>query len=174
MQTSATTGVGWGLGELIDFIESGIEHCRAGRWEKGADYLGYVAQRSHSDLSHASLYLSYLGCAIARLQDRHEEARALCRHAVKVEFFQPENWANLAEVMLLSGMRRESVDAVRQGLQIDPQNERLQHLQASLGQRRPPVVPFLGRRNPVNHLLGRFRSDLLGSSQRPVGYDLGD
>ena len=162
MQTSRTTVVGWGVRELIDFIDSGIDHCRAGRWEKGADYLGYVAERSHGDLSHASLYLSYLGCAIARLEERHKEARALCEQAVKVEFFQPENWANLAEVMLLSGERREAIDAVRQGLRIDPHNERLQQLQASLGCRRRPVVGFLGRANPLNHILGRLRSDLLG------------
>ena len=164
MQTSRTTVVGWDVGELIDFIDSGIEHCRAGRWEKGADYLGYVAQRSHSDLSHASLYLSYLGCAIARIEERHKEARALCRHAIKVEFYQPENWANLAEVMMLSGMRKEAIDAVRQGLKIDSQNERLQEMHSNLGRRRRPVVGFLGRRNPINYLLGRLRNDLLGSS----------
>lgn len=155
--------VGWEVGELIEFIDSGIDHCRAGRWEKGADYLGYVAERSHADLSHASLYLSYLGCAIARVQKQYEEARALCRHAVKVEFFQPENWANLAEVMLLSGERAEAIDAVRQGLKIDSNNERLREIHSSLGRRRPPVVGFLDRGNPINHMLGRLRNDLMGS-----------
>ena len=168
MQASRTTMVGWDVGELINFIDSGIEHCRAGRWEKGADYLGYVAERSHSDLSHASLYLSYLGCAIARIQQRHKEARALCRHAVKVEFFQPENWANLAEVMLLSDKRKEAVDAVQRGLKIDPNNERLQQLQSTLGRRRRPVVAVLGRRNPVNHILGRLRNDLVGPPDKPA------
>lgn len=149
------------MGELIDFIDSGIEHCRAGRWEKGADYLGYVAQRSHGDLSKAGLYLSYLGCAIARIHSQNKEARVLCERAVRAEFFQPENWANLAEVMMLSGMRQEAIAAVEQGLRIDDQNERLLEVHRSLGRRRRPVVGFLSRGNPINHLLGRVRSDLL-------------
>ncbi len=122
-----------------------------------------MAERSHSDLSQASLYLSYLGCAIARTQRRTKEARALCRHAVKVEFFQPENWANLAEVMMLSKRRKGAVEALQQGLEIDPQNRRLQKLSQELGMRRPPVLPFLARSNPLNHLLGRLRNDIFGS-----------
>ena len=166
MLQSRTTVVGWDVGELIDFIDSGIEHCRAGRWEKGADYLGYVAQRSHGDLSSASLYLSYLGCAIARIHRQTKEARVLCERAVKTEFYQPENWANLAEVMLLSGKRKEAIEAVEQGLQIDGQNERLQQVHASLGCRRRPVMGFLSRKNPINHALGRLRNDILGSSDK--------
>ena len=165
VRTSETTIVNWDVGELIEFIDSGIEHCRAGRWEKGVDYLGYVAERSHSDLSHASLYLSYLGCAIARVQDRLQEARSLCEHAVNEEFFQPENWANLAEVLLLSGMRKEAMEAVREGVRIDSRNEQLQQLQGRLGRRRRPVLGLLGRGNPLNHLLGRLRNDLLGTPE---------
>ena len=160
-QHSRTTVVGWDVGELINFIDSGIEHCRAGRWEKGADYLGYVAERTQGNLGNAGLYLSYLGCAIARVQKRTKEARALCEHAVKVEFFQPENWANLAEVLLLANRREEAVEAVQQGLKIDPRNERLHDLHRALGRRRRPVVRLLSRSNPINRLLGKVRSDIL-------------
>ncbi len=147
---------------MIGFIDSGIEHCRAGRWERGADCLGYVAGRSHSDLSRASLYLSYLGCAIARVEKRTKEAQVLCERAVEVEFYQPENWANLAEVKQIAGKRQEAVQALKQGLKIDPQNERLQQLRVLLGLRRRPMVGFLSRSNPINHLLGRLRNDLIG------------
>ena len=166
MPISRTTVVGWDVGELVEFIDSGIEHCRAGRWEKGADYLGYVAERSHGDLSHAGLYLSYLGCAIARIHAQTREGRVLCERAVKAEFYQPENWANLAEVMMLAGKRREAVAALRQGLKVDAQNERLQQVHESLGRRRRPILEFLNRSNPLNHVLGRVRSDLLNGSRR--------
>jgi len=163
MSHSRTTVVGWDVGGLIEYIDSGIEHCRAGRWEKGADCLGYVAERTNGGLSNASLYLSYLGCALARVQDRKKEALVLCRRAVKVEFYQPENWANLAEVMMLSGMRKEAVEALQQGLQIDPQHERLHELSERLGLRRHSILGFLDRSNPLNHLLGRVRNDVLGA-----------
>ena len=166
MSQSRTTVVRWDVGELIQFIDSGIEHCRAGRWEKGADHLGYVAERNHDGLRNAGLYFSYLGCAIARMQKRNKEALALCEHAVKIEFYQPDNWANLAEVLLLSGKRQEAIAALRHGLQIDPQHERLQELWESLGVRQSSVLGFLGRSNPLNHLLGRLRSDILGSRRR--------
>ena len=166
MPISRTTVVGWDVGELVEFIDSGIEHCRAGRWEKGADYLGYVAERSHADLSHAGLYLSYLGCAVARIHEQTKEGRALCERAVKAEFYQPENWANLAEVMMLEGERRQAIAAIEQGLKIDAQNERLRQVHESLGRRRRPIVGFLNRRNPLNHVLGRVRSDLLGARRR--------
>jgi tetratricopeptide (TPR) repeat protein len=161
-----TTVVGWEVGELIEFIDSGIEHCRAGRWEKGANYLGYVAERNHGGLSQAGLYFSYLGCAVARIHKRHREARSLCEHAVKVEFYQPENWANLAEVLLLSGERDEAIEAVMQGLRIDPKHPRLHEVHKALGLRRPRMIRFLARSNPLNHLLGRLRNDILGPADR--------
>ncbi len=65
---------------------------------------------------------------------------------------------------LLSGRRKEASRALLQGLQIDPQDERLHELHESLGLRRQPVLGFLGRSNPLNHLLGRLRNTMLGSS----------
>ena len=164
MSQSRTTVVRSDVGELVEFIDSGIEHCRAGRWEKGVESLEYVAERYRGGLSHASLYFSYLGCALARVQKRKKEALVLCQRAVKIEFYQPENWANLAEVLLLSGRRKEASGALLQGLQIDPQDKRLHELYESLGLRRQPVLGFLGRSNPLNHLLGRLRNDMLGSA----------
>lgn len=148
---------------LVGFMESGIDHCRAGRWDKGVEYLSYVAEREPRGLDEAGLFLSYLGCAVARTKGQAGDGLALCEQAVQVEFYQPENWANLAEVLLLLQLRREAVSAVRQGLQIDPQNERLQELAESLGRRRRPVLRILSRRNAVNRILGRLRSDILGS-----------
>jgi tetratricopeptide (TPR) repeat protein len=166
MSQSRTTAVRWDDGALIGFIDSGIEHCRAGRWEQGAKSLGYVAERNHGGLSGAGLYFSYLGCAIARVQKRNQEALALCEHAVKVEFYQPENWANLAEVLLLSGKRPEAIEAVLKGLEFDAQNERLHELHGRLGLRRRPVLSFLARSNPINYLLGKLRTDMFGPPKR--------
>ncbi len=143
---------------LVGFIDSGINHCRAGRWDKGVEYLRYVAEREPRGLGEAGLFLSYLGCAVARTQGRPSEGLALCEQAVKVEFYQPENWANLADVLVLCGRRCEAMNAVEQGLDIDSRFGRLREIHRRLGKRRPPVVGFLARANPVNHLLGLVRS----------------
>ena len=139
---------------LCGFIDSGIDHCRAGRWDKGVEYLRYVAVREAGGLGEAGLFLSYLGCAVARTQGQTREGLALCEQAVKVEFYQPENWANLAEVLILCGRRDEAMNAIEQGMDIDSSFGRLQALHRQLGERRRPLVPFLARSNPVNHMLG--------------------
>ena len=152
------TDAGGDFTALIGFIESGIEHCRSGRWDKGVEYLRYVAEREPRGLDEAGLFLSYLGCAVARTQGRAIEGLALCEQAVKVEFYQPENWANLAEVLVLCGRRGEAINAIEQGMDIDSHVGRLQTIRRRLGERRPPIVRFLARSNPVNHLLGLVRS----------------
>jgi tetratricopeptide (TPR) repeat protein len=148
------------FGRLLGFVESGIEHCRAGRWDKGVEYLHYVAEREPRGLGDAGLFLSYLGCGVARTQGRADEGLALCEQAVKVEFYQPENWANLAEVLILCGRRAEAVNAVEQGIDIDSRLGRLRTIHQRLGRRQQPVLRFLDRSNPLNHLLGLMRSQV--------------
>ena len=161
MAALPTTSARGDFGALLGFIDSGINHCRAGRWDKGVEYLRYVAARQPHGLDEAGLFLSYLGCAMARAQGRPEDGLPLCEQAVKVEFYQPENWANLAEVLLLCNRRAEAINAVEQGLDIDSRFGRLRDIHRRLGQRRPPVMKFLRRSNPLNYLLGRVRSQLL-------------
>ena len=145
---------------LLGFMDSGINHCRSGRWDKGVEYLGYVAAREPQGLGEAGLFLSYLGCAVARTQGRLQEGLALCEQAVKIEFYQPENWANLAEVLILCGRRGEAMNAIEQGVDIDSRYRRLRAIHRRLGRRREPVLGFLPRSNPLNHLLGKVRSQL--------------
>lgn len=157
MNYSRTTTAHSQVAELVGFVDTGIEHCRAGRWDKGVEYLSYVATRESTGLKEAGLFLSYLGCGMAR-RGRHEQGLALCRRAVEVEFYQPENWVNLANVLLQREDRAEAIRAVQQGLELDPNFAPLVELHASLGMRRPPVLGFLERSNPVNRFLGLLRS----------------
>ena len=145
---------------LMGFIDSGIDHCRAGRWDKGVEYLCYVAAREPHGLGEAGLFLSYLGCAVARTQGRPSEGLALCEQAVKVEFYQPENWANLADVLILCGRRGEAMNAIEQGMDIDSRFGRLEAIHRRLGERRRPAFRFLARSNPLNHLVGLVRSQV--------------
>ncbi len=107
--------------------------------------------------SFPGLFYSYLGFGIARFDRRVREGVALCEHAVKREFYQPENYVNLARTYLLADDRRRASETVLAGLKIDPDDRGLGDLLEELGIRRRPVIPFLSRRNPLNHLLGRLR-----------------
>jgi len=137
-------------------LEKGLEFCRKGEWDAGLDYLEKFANREKS-ADRPSLFYSYTGYGIAHRQRRIKEGIRLCKHAVKMEFFQPDNYLNLARTYLLAKNRRAAFRALRKGLEIDADHPELVELHESLGARRRPVLPFFSRRNPLNRLLGSIR-----------------
>ncbi len=137
-------------------LRRGIERCRRGDWETGLAFLGRVAEAERSS-ALPGLFYSYLGYGIALRQRRVQEGLKLCRHSVKVQFYEPENYVNLARTCLLAGDRPAAVRAVLDGLKVDRQHPALLGLHRELGIRAQPLLPFLSRSNPLNQLLGRIR-----------------
>lgn len=137
-------------------VHRGILHCRAGEWHSGLYYL-LRADGSDADLTLPGLYYSYLGQALARCEQRHAEAIALCERAVAIQFYEPENFLNLAWSRFLARDRRGAVMAIERGLALDPRHAGLRLLQQRIGRRRAPVVSFLPREHPVNRFFGRLR-----------------
>ena len=148
--------------EADEALKRGLGHCRRDEWDKGLRFLGALA---NSDQRSAlpGLFYSYLGYGIARCEGRLAEGLKLCHHAVKMEFYQPENYLNLARTQLLAKDRSGAVEAIQGGLAVDPNHVELRALARELGVRRPPVVRFLSRDNPVNRLLGWLRHNLRGN-----------
>lgn len=146
---------------LSEAFRRGIEHCRQGEWNDGLYFLGRIAEAGRA-ASLPGIYYSYLGYGIARCQQRVEEGLKLCRHAVKIQFYEPDNYLNLARTALLGNHRAEAVRAVHGGLKVDSRNLELLALYRDLGIRQLPVLSFLRRSHPLNLLLGRIRSRLLG------------
>lgn len=145
-----------------DVAQRGIALCRQGSWRQGLDLLRRVAANDDRTGDLPGLFYSYLGFGIARFDRRVREGLQLCEHAVRREFYQPENYLNLARTELLAGRRDAAVEAIAAGRRIDPEHPGLAALHDELGIRRPPVLPFLSRRNLVNRLLGRLRHDFKG------------
>lgn len=141
---------------LEDAVQLGIEHCRIGSWDLGLGYLEHAAKLAGAKGGLPSLFYSYLGLGIAQRDGRFSEGLRLCEHAIKLEFYEAEAYANLARVQLLANERRSAVDTVRRGLAVDPENSGLLILQQQLGKRRPAPIPFLSRTNPLNQLIGRL------------------
>jgi hypothetical protein len=146
--------------QLPEALRKGIDLCREGEWNDGLFFLGKIAQSGRTGLP--GIYYSYLGYGIARCQRRTEEGLKLCRHAVKIQFYEPDNFLNLARTAQLANERAEAVRAVRKGLKVDRNNLELQALYRELGIRQSPVLPFLARSNPLNLVLGKIRSRLFG------------
>lgn len=144
----------------------GIDLCRQGDWRQGMDVLRRVADAKDSAVEMPGLFYSYLGFGIARFDRRVREGVTLCEHAVKREFYQPENYLNLARTYMLAGQRRKAIDTVLAGRRIDRAHRGLAALHRELGLRRRPVLPFLSRNNPINRLLGRMRHDWKSSGNK--------
>ena len=144
-------------GDMTDAMRDAIERCRRGGWREGLPALARIAEQETRPGALPALVYSYLGYGIALRQQRLSEGLKLCQHAVKMEFYQAENFLNLARTQVLAGHRRAAVRALADGLKVEPDNEQLLELQHELGQRKRPVLSFLSRSNPINTLLGRIR-----------------
>jgi hypothetical protein len=143
--------------QLLAACERGLDLCRFGNFKEGLAELAALGDLTRvKDVPSA--YFSYMGYALAKQRNQIAQGIKLCRHAIKLEFFQSENYVNLARTCLLSEKyRREAWEAVREGLRMDPEHPELLDLERKLGSRKPPVIGFLGRNNPLNRLLGSMR-----------------
>ena len=133
--------------EVADTLRSGIESCRRGDRNAGLRFLGQLAEKEEATGGLPGLFYSYLGYGIALRDRRIREGLKLCRHSIEVEFYQAENYLNLARTCLLANDRKRAVQAVRGGLKIDRNNPHL--LSALQGARRPqPAGAPLPRPRP--------------------------
>lgn len=152
-----------GSHELYRLAQRGIELCRRGQWQRGAPYLKAVAEAPTKSRLPECFY-SYLGCCLAGLEGRNREGLALCRRAIELEFYHPENYLNLARIYAAAGPRstRLLMDAVEKGLALDPAHRELLELRAAHNTRRRSAIPFLRRDHRLNRFLGRLRHRLRG------------
>lgn len=142
--------------------DRGINRCRTGDWKDGLVDLAHVVSRYGKTTLPSPVY-SYLGYGIAKHRRELAKGIRMCRHAVRLEFYQPENYVNLAKACLLAERyRRDAYEALRDGLAIDPEHPELLALQQQVGRRLPPVLPFLSRQNLLNRILGALRHQLKG------------
>lgn len=149
----------------IDQLEKGIECCKKGDWETGFAHLSAVAGRQSKPGELPSRYYSYLGYGMALKEKRFGEGIKLCRYAIKQEFYQLENYVNLARTCLLAQRKADAYKAIRRGLKIDPDFPELQALHRQLGERQRPVLPFFSRGNLFNQILGRLRHSMTASKK---------
>jgi hypothetical protein len=151
--------------ELATEVKRGLDFCRTGQWDKGLQILAAAAEADQRQGVLPGLVYSYLGYGLAFREHRVREGLKLCQHAIKIEFYQPENFVNLVRTELLANNRRGAVRALEQGLKVDPDNPELHEILRDLGSRRPPPLSFLSRDNLLNRVLGRLRHALT----RPIG-----
>jgi tetratricopeptide (TPR) repeat protein len=140
-------------------VTEGVRLCREGQWQKGLERLREVAASSVDPAKLPGTFYSYLGFGMAQLHGRKEEGLKLCQRAIEIEFYQADNYFNLARMHAMMRHRREAVEAIEKGLKVDPEHRGLQQLHDEIGERSPPVLRKLPRAHFLNRLLGKVRHD---------------
>jgi Flp pilus assembly protein TadD len=106
-------------------------------------------------------YMSYLGVALARTQQRWADAERLCDTAVRLKRNQAQLYLNLAEVYMASGRKEDAREALIAGMKYARRDIRLNIAMAKLTPRRSPVFSFLERKHPLNRHFGMLRHKTL-------------
>jgi tetratricopeptide (TPR) repeat protein len=122
-------------------------------FQKGNSPAALAHFEKAAQLAPAPLHLSYLGYCIARERGQLKRGIALCQDALAQEPEHAIHFLNLGRIHLVAGNRMEAIKVFREGLAHGQNREIIAELDA-LGTRKPPVIRFLHRDNPVNKYLG--------------------
>jgi tetratricopeptide (TPR) repeat protein len=101
-------------------------------------------------------YLSYYGLCLAQDGSQLREGAEFCRQAIALEFFNPDLFWNYGRVLLVADRRKEAFTAFVKGLSVQKNHQDILRELSKMGWRKPPVLSFLPRGNPLNVALGRI------------------
>lgn len=96
---------------------------------------------------------SYFAYCISKERGQYIKAISLCEEAMNKEPEIPDIYLNLGRIYLLQNKKEEAVKIFREGMKFG-KNQRIIEELNKLGIRKPPVIPFLKRSNPINKYLG--------------------
>ena len=113
-------------------------------------YKSYTADRGNPE------FLSYYGVSVALGKGEIKLGLELCTRAIKMEFYRPEFYVNLAKVYDASGNKKGAITALTKGAKYETKGEDIHDMLVELGFRKRPILPFLRRANVFNKTLGIF------------------
>jgi tetratricopeptide (TPR) repeat protein len=114
-------------------------------------------ERAHRRAPGDARIMSWYGLTLVLVERNSNLGILYCDQALRAAGPEPEIVINKARAHMGLGQRDHAIKAVSRGLEAHPLDAALQLAQACLGWRRSPVLPFLGRENPINAFLGRVR-----------------
>jgi tetratricopeptide (TPR) repeat protein len=114
-------------------------------------------ERAHRRVPRAPRAKSWYGVTLVLVEKNITLGISLCDEALRAAPEDPELLLNSARVHLALRQRQRAARAITRGLVTWPEHPALLAAREALGTRRPPVIPFLSRDNPLNRVLGRLR-----------------
>lgn len=127
---------------------------------KGDDTLSALVHFEKAcQLETRSQFVSYLAFCLAKERGQYKKAISLCRKALENDPGNQAHYLNLGRIQVLMGDKPDAILTFREGLALGKNADISEQLEV-LGARKKPVVPFLGRRNPINKFVGIILSRL--------------
>ena len=102
---------------------------------------------------------SYYAFCIAKERGQVRKAMLLCKDAIEREPDNPVHYLNLGRLYLFTRKKEEAITIFREGL-THATNEQIIDELNNLVPRKPSVIPFLHRDNPLNKYLGKILGKL--------------
>jgi tetratricopeptide (TPR) repeat protein len=140
-------------------VKHAVELTREENYEQALEifeeHLPSLTAGTITDKRAAAAAMSYYGLCIAMIRRKYSDAVRCCQISVNSNMFEPDHRYNLAMVFLERGDRRGAVETLNAGLRLRPNHTQIHRLFNEIGRRRPPVLPFLSRGNPLNVWLGK-------------------
>ena len=104
-------------------------------------------------IENSPLICSYFAFCISKERGQYTKAVSLCEEAINREPENTDLYLNLGRIHLLQNKKEEAVKIFRDGLNYGVNQQIIEELN-KLGTRKPPVISFLKRSNPINKYLG--------------------
>jgi tetratricopeptide (TPR) repeat protein len=118
-------------------------------------------RRAFESDNHNPYYISFLGLAMARAEQKWDQAAELCETAVQLKRKEIQFHMNLVEVYALAGLRDKALHKLDSALRIFGDDARLKRARSKVMRRRAPVLPFFERNHFLNRELGKLRHRFL-------------
>lgn len=134
--------------EVEKLFANGIEAINSGDMVSALAFFERVIS-----MEDTPVIRSYYAFCIARERGQFKKAISMCEEAMQEEPENPIHYLNLGRVYLISGQRNDALQTLREGLHHGENKDIVDEL-IKLGMRKPPVIPFFKRENPLNKYLG--------------------
>jgi len=143
-----------------DLARRGRAFARRGQFALANEFLTeFCARMMRQEKPIPPAVLAAYGLAVGMSSDL-KEGIEICLRGLNTDRRNPEIYLSLARLHAQSGSRKRAIDAIDRGLSFSSKHAELLALQKQLGQRQPPMLPFLSREHPGNVKLGRLAHTL--------------
>jgi len=134
--------------DVEGLLKAGLEALTQGNTVSALSYFEKAL-----NIEKRPVIYSYYAFCIAKERGQVSKAISLCKEAIEKEPSNSVHYLNLGRIYLVDNKKEEAIKTFRAGLNYEVNPLIVDELN-KLGPRKPPIIPFLKRSNPINKYLG--------------------